>query len=244
MHASGRHSSPGNVVRGTLHRRLLVNAVVDPEEAARRVPDGVRPHVTAGGTVVGCCLLEIQHLRPARLPAGLGITLRAAAHRISVEWDDEAGARVVGVYVPDRRTDSRLAVALGGRWFPGVHHRARVGISATSAGFSWRIQDNGQFGIAVAVSVPQDEVALAVRDPIGGTCLGATIGLSPDQSGALEAARMELQHRNAREVIVDDLDSAFISSFSTAALAPAYLMENIGVTWTPAAAPPFAAVAA
>lgn len=229
---------------GTLHRRVLVNAVVDPEEAARRLPDGVRPHVTAGGTVVGCCLVEIQHMRPARLPAGVGITLRAAAHRISAEWDDGSGGRVVGVYVPDRRTDSRLAVALGGRWFPGVHHHARVVISETSEGFSWQIQDDGQFGIAVAVSVQQDHVAVGVCDPIGGTCLSATIGLSPDRSGALEAARMELQHRNAREVIVDDLDSAFISSFSIAAPAPAYLMENIGVTWTPAAAPRFASVAA
>ena len=57
------------MIRGTIHRRLLVNAVVDPDEAARRLPVGLRPHVTALGTVVGCCLLEIDRIRPAFLPA-------------------------------------------------------------------------------------------------------------------------------------------------------------------------------
>src|SRR5262245_36571416 len=90
-------------VRGTLRRRLLVNAVVDPDEAAGRLPAGLRPHVTAGGaTVVGCCLLEIDDLRPDPVPARAGVALRAAAHRISAEWDagdDDGGAPVVGVFV-------------------------------------------------------------------------------------------------------------------------------------------------
>jgi hypothetical protein len=44
------------LVRGVIRRRLLVNAVVDPDEAAARLPVGLRPHVTDLGTVVGCCL--------------------------------------------------------------------------------------------------------------------------------------------------------------------------------------------
>ena len=47
---------------------LLINAVVDPDEAAARLPVGLRPHVTDVGTVVGCCLLDVVRLRPAGLP--------------------------------------------------------------------------------------------------------------------------------------------------------------------------------
>src|SRR3954452_11966124 len=90
--------------RGVIRSRLLVNAVVDPAEAARRLPAGLRPHVVGGGTVVGCCLLDIAAIRPAPLPAVVGMSLRAAAHRISVEWDDSVGGTSVGVYVPLRLT--------------------------------------------------------------------------------------------------------------------------------------------
>ncbi len=89
----------GRAVHGTIRRRLLVNALVDPDEAARYLPAGLRPHVTRGGTVVGCCLLDIDSIRPASLPGNVGARLRAAAHRVSVEWEDDMGATTVGVYV-------------------------------------------------------------------------------------------------------------------------------------------------
>src|SRR5882724_3945498 len=154
-------------VLGTLRRRLLVNAVVDPDEAARRLPPGIRPHVTAAGTVVGCCLLDIEHLRPAWLPARAGIALRAAAHRISAEWEDDDGELVVGVYVAERRTDSRLAVALGGRWFPGVHRPAHVVLRETPQGLAWSVR-GGDFSIAATVTVPERAPEDLTGDPIAG----------------------------------------------------------------------------
>jgi hypothetical protein len=226
-------------VRGVIRRRLLVNAVVDPDEAARRLPDGMRPHVTRDGTVVGCCLLDIGAVRPPGVPAVLGQPLRAAAHRISVEWKDESGATVTGVYVPVRHTDSRLAVALGGRWFPGVHERARIEVSTSPFDVRWLIEPTGPKGldVRVAVSLRVDAVVGAMCDEVGATCLGASIGVSPDRRARLEAARMEPSHRDAQEVTVDELDSGFIESFSTARLSTAYLMCDAGVTWTRAAAP-------
>jgi hypothetical protein len=222
-------------VRGVLRRRLLVNAVVDPEEAALRLPAGLRPHVTALGTVVGCCLLDITELRPRPLPAAVGIRQRAAAHRISVEWGSEHGETIVGVWVPDRRTDARLAVALGGRWFPGVHKPADVSIDLRADGLSWRFDDAGDFLIDVDVSVPCAPVE--VCEVVAGTCLAATVGISADHRGGLEAARMQPDHRNARQVVVEKLESRFIEGFRSAVPAPTYLMENVSVTWTPARRP-------
>jgi hypothetical protein len=234
-HGSPRH----RVLRGTIRRRLLVNAVVDPDEAATRLPPGVRPHVAGSGTVVGCCLLDVEHVRPADLPASAGRTLRAAAHRISVDWEDCSGATVTGVYVPLRHSDSRAAIVLGGRWFPGVHERARVAVSASDRHVRWVSHPVGaadRLGIRVAVSVPVAE-SPEDDDPVGRTCLSALVGLSPDHRGVLEAARMEPVRRDATAVTVEILDSAFLDGFSTARAATSYLMRDVDVSWTPAGVP-------
>jgi hypothetical protein len=229
-------------VVGTLRRRLLVNAVVDPDEAAPRLPLGLRPHRTATGTVVGCCLLDIEHLHPARLPAATGVAFRAVAHRISAEWENDDGELVVGVYVPERRTESRLAVAVGGRWFPGVHRRADIAVRETPRGLAWSVR-GGALSISTTVRVTEKAVTDLACDPIAGTCIGADVGLSQNHHGELEGARMEPSRRAAREVLVDALESTFIAGFATARPAPAYLMEDVGVTWTRAAAPCARAVA-
>jgi len=211
-----------------------VNALVDPDEAATRLPKGLRPHDTGQGTVVGCCLLDIAAIRPAPLPAMVGTSLRAAAHRISVEWDDDSGATTVGVYVPLRLTDSRIAVALGGRVFPGVHRRASVNLTHNGERVAWLVEagdDLDAYSVRVEAS-PCRGSTLAVCEPIGGTCLSAEVGLSPRHDGALEAVRMTPSHRHAQPVHVHHLDSAFVAGFTSAAPAPSYVMRNVDVTWT------------
>jgi hypothetical protein len=236
---SRQESNSRQAIKGTIRRRLLVNAVVDPDEVADRLPSGVRPHVTDQGTVVGCCLLEIDAIRPAGVPPVVGRRLRAAAHRISVEWDDGFGSVVTGVYVPVRHTDSRVAVVVGGRWFPGVHERARIAVSASASTLRWRSDplDTVGLGVRVAVSFRSDAEAGVMCDPVGATCLGAAVGVSPGHRGQLEAARMDPSHRDARDVTIEDLESCFLDSFSTAALSTSYLMCDADVTWTRAGAP-------
>ena len=48
---------------------------------------------------------------------------------------------------------------------------------------------------------------------------------------------MEPDHGAARPVTIEDLESEFLSSFSTARAVPSYLMTDVGVTWMPAPAP-------
>jgi hypothetical protein len=226
-------------VEGTIARRLLVNAVVDPDEAAPRLPVGLRPHVTDQGTVVGCCLLEIDAVRPLGVPRAMGRRLRAAAHRISVEWDDEDGAVVTGVYVPVRHTDSRIASLVGGRWFPGVHQRSRIDVTASPSSLRWRSEplQLRDLGIGVAVSLTGGAAVGEEGDPVGATCLRAEIGVSPDRRGRLEAVRMDPSHREARRVVVDDLVSGFVDGFHTSSVSTAYLMCDADVTWTRAQVP-------
>lgn len=217
-------------VRGTIRSRLLVNALVDPDEAARRLPSGVRPHVTGDGTIVGCCLVDITGIRPDPLPAKVGTSLRAAAHRIAVEWDDDAGATTVGVYVPLRLTGSRAAIALGGRVFPGVHRRASIQLADDGRRVEWSVEAGESYSVRVDASA-RDAASPAACEQIGATCLGAEYGLSPGHGGALEAARMTPSHRQAQPVDVDRLESAFLAGFTSAVLVPSYLVRDVDVTW-------------
>jgi len=232
----------GRAVRGVIRRRLLVNAVVDPDEAATRLPAGLRPHVTDAGTVVGCCLLELEQLRPAWLPAGVGTAMRAAAHRLSVEWDDADGHTIVGVFVPMRHSDSRLAVALGGRRFPGAHRRADSTIATGDGALRWQVapHDRAGLGIRVTATTAGGGVPTDPAEIVGRTCLTTDLGLSVDHRGQVEGARMTPDHRRATPVTIEALDAAFLRGFATARPAPSYLMRDVGVTWTVAPAPALA----
>jgi hypothetical protein len=115
-------------------------------------------------------------------------------------------------------------------------------LAAHDGGLAWRIDDGRDFFIDVDVSVP-DGTGEA-RDVVAGTCLAATVGLSADHRGTLEAARMQPDRREAREVIVQKLESRFIAGFRSARPAPSYLMENVAVTWSVASPPQTETVAA
>ena len=119
------------VTRGVIDRRILVNYRVDPSVLAPLLPAPFRPKVVHGYAMVGICLIRLKKIRPALLPAWLGISSENAAHRTAVEWD-EGGVVREGVYVRRRDTDSWLNS--GGRSaFPWVssprpfQRRGRIG---------------------------------------------------------------------------------------------------------------------
>lgn len=165
------------------------------------------------------------------LTVKVSTSLRAAAHRIAVEWDDDAGATTVGLYVPLRLTGSRAATALGGRVFPGVHRRASIQLADDGRRVEWSVEAGGSYSVCVDASA-RDAAPPAVCEPIGATCVGAEYGLSPGHGGALEADRMTPSHRQAQPVDVDHLESAFLASFSSAVPVPSYLVRDADVTWS------------
>jgi hypothetical protein len=119
---------------GTIERRLLINYQVDAEALEGVLPSPFRPQLIDGVGMAGICLIRLGHLRPVGAPAPLGITSENAAHRIAVEWDGPEG-RVTGVYIHRRDTSSQLTVLLGGRLFPGEHHRAHFQVSEVGSDF-------------------------------------------------------------------------------------------------------------
>ena len=110
-------------IEGLIRRRLLVNFRADPLVVQRLLPTPLRPKLHDGQAIVGICLIRLEQIRPARLPAMFGIASENAAHRMAVVWDDASGQHE-GVYIPRRDTGSLVNRLAGGRIFPGEHHAA------------------------------------------------------------------------------------------------------------------------
>jgi Uncharacterized conserved protein (COG2071) len=118
-------------IQGVIRRRMLINFRADPEAIQRELPARFRPKLQAGKAVVGICLIRLEHLRPRMMPEVVGLSSENAAHRIAVLWDDEQGVTHEGVFIPRRDTNSPVNYLLGGRVFPGEHHRAKFDVRET-----------------------------------------------------------------------------------------------------------------
>ena len=79
------------ILKGTIKRRLLVNFRIDPAAIQQALPSPFRPKLHSGYAIAGICLIRLQHIRPAVLPAAIGFSSENAAHRIAVEWRDASG---------------------------------------------------------------------------------------------------------------------------------------------------------
>src|SRR5437763_12680055 len=139
------------VMRGVIERRILVNYRVRPDALAKVLPPPFQPKLVRGVGLAGICLIRLGHVRPALLPAWLGIASENAAHRAAVEWTDDTGRLCEGVYIPRRDTSSRLNALAGGRLFPGLHHHARFRVHEGGGCYQVEIDsDDGRTHLAVA----------------------------------------------------------------------------------------------
>lgn len=156
------------VVQGVIDRRILVNYRVDPAVLAQILPAPFRPKLVNGFGIAGICLIRLKAIRPRFVPPPFGLSSENAAHRIAVEWDEEATTRE-GVYIPRRDTNLRLNTVVGGRLFPGIHHLAAFNVEESGNTFSIVLEsDDRQTRLAVnarlASSLPATSVFSSVSE--------------------------------------------------------------------------------
>lgn len=145
------------VVTGIIRRRILLNYRLDPEVAARILPSNFRPKLVQGYAVAGICLIRLEQIRPKGLPGFAGISSENSAHRIAVEWEDDAGVAREGVFVPRRDTDSRLNSILGGRVFPGVQHYSEFRVTDLDGRIAMRIESSSGDVPLIDIEVEESE---------------------------------------------------------------------------------------
>jgi Uncharacterized conserved protein (COG2071) len=225
-----------------VERRLLVNYRVDPAVIAALLPAPLRPRQVRGWAVAGICLIRLGRVRPRSVPGGFGLRSENAAHRVAVEWDGADGPET-GVYIPRRDSGSMLNVLVGGRLFPGRHHRASFDVRETS-------QDL-HVAYAARDGATRVSVDVVMADRFEGSALFADLGQASaffqDGSAGFSAGRdgrrldgIELatdswqvepvEVRAVRSTFFDDEDRFPAGS---AALDCALLMRDVPVSWNP-----------
>lgn len=155
-------------LKGIIKRRILVNYCAEADVIQKILPAGFRPKLFKGKAIAGICLIRLEHIRPTHLPEFIGVSSENAAHRIAVEWR-ENGETKEGVYIPRRDTDSFISSAVGGRLFPGEHHKAGFEIKETEdeIDFSMKSEDSEvsvSFNGKISENLPENSVFSSLKD--------------------------------------------------------------------------------
>ena len=217
-----------------IERRLLINYRLDPSVAETLLPEGLRPQLVDGSAVAGVCLIRLGSLRPEWMPAAIGWRAENAAHRIAVEWDD-AGGTHQGVYIPVRHSASWLPVAVGGRFFPGVHrhasftgsetpNRIRVDLSASDLRVSADVAVVEEWSSGLFPSV--DDASAFFR-------AGST-GWSPRRRGAeLHGLNLETNQWRVQPGRMLNVESSFFDALpeGSARFDSVLVMRDVPIAW-------------
>lgn len=228
---------PLDRMEGTIRHRLLVSYAADPDVVRPLVPAPLRVQEVAGRAVVGICCIGLDDLRPAGLPAWLGLRSDNAAHRIAVEWDAPDGP-VEGVYVLRRDTAERVPRLLGGRVFPGVHGRARVDVRQRGDRLSiaLRTRDGVEVAVEAAPATGWTSRLFETAEVASRFYARCGAGFSPGRHGELEGVHMA-SSRWATEPVDVQVASSFYDDRTrfpegSIELDSALLMRDLPVLWT------------
>jgi uncharacterized protein YqjF (DUF2071 family) len=228
------------VIKGVIDRRILANYRIAPEAMARQLPPPFRPKVVHGYAIGGICLIRLKQVRPRFLPLPIGLRSENAAHRIAVEWDNDAGPRE-GVYIPRRDTDSRLNGLVGGRLFPGEHHHARFTVEESDDRFSVRMRSDDDATSVTVVARLADEFpagsVFASLDEASAFFEAGSLGYSATRtSGRYDGLELQCRNWSVQPLLVEQVESSFFQDSEkfpqgSVAFDCALLMRGIQHEW-------------
>src|SRR5262245_11156318 len=204
------------VIKGTIKRRLLVNFRADPTVVQRFLPQPFRPKLHNGYSLVGICLIRLEQIRPAGLPRVLGLSSENAAHRIAVDWTDEAGVPREGVFIPRRDTGSFLNRVAGGRVFPGEHHAARFTVKDDGRHIDFAMESlDREVSVRVigedSEKLPASSCFASLTDA-SGYFEGGSLGYSVTRdAGRLDGLRLRTLEWRVSALAVSSVQSSFFA---------------------------------
>jgi hypothetical protein len=229
------------IIQGLIRRRILVNYRVDPQVASRQLPARFRPKLQSGQAVAGICLIRLEQLRPKRLPEVVGLKSENAAHRVAVLWEDEEGATREGVFIPRRDTDSQMSRLVGGRLFPGEHHRASFSISESESEISFKMKSHDEevaveLRAKVADELPPSSIFQSLPEAsrfFESGSLGYSVTREP---GRLDGLTLKTEEWRVEPLEVNDLYSSYFADRSrfpegSVEFDHALMMRNIAHEW-------------
>ena len=228
-------------LRGTIDRRILVNYRADADRVAALLPPPFRPKLVHGEAIVGICLIRLAAVRPRGVPPWITLGSENAAHRIAVEWEDDAGVLREGVYVPRRDTSSCVVSMLGGRVFPGLLHRARFDVRETDQQLRVSmVSADGETSISVDATVSTDHSKASIFSSLAEASAffeHGSVAYSPGAvPGTYDALELRSYAWKVEPLTVHAVQSSFYERADlfppgTVALDNALLMRRIEHEW-------------
>ena len=225
-----------STLNGTIESRLLINYAVAPDVARPLVPAPLELDLVDGHAIAGICLIKMR-VRPRHTPGWLGTAIFGGAHRIGVI--DPAGRH--GAYISRRDSSSALAVAAGGRAFPGVHHSATIDARLDDHHLSVRLESRDGTTRVEAAGAPTDSWPTASvfdsRSAASQYFEAGTVGYSPGPGrGTCEAVEFQTDHWAVSPLSLDRVHSSWMEDTTrfprgTAVLDHALFMQDIPHTW-------------
>jgi uncharacterized protein YqjF (DUF2071 family) len=198
---------------GTIKRRILVNYRADPDVIQKILPEGFRPKLQDGKAVAGICLIRLENIRPKFAPAFIGLDSENAAHRISVEWEED-GETKEGVFIPRRDTNSRISEIAGGTLFPGEHNHAEFNVTESDDAIDFAMHSSdGKIDVELkgsfADELPSGSIFTCV-DEASEFFRAGSLGYSVTKANKkLDGITLETKEWKVRPVKVDNVRSSF-----------------------------------
>ncbi len=228
-------------LQGIIKRRILVNYSAEPSVIQKVLPKGFRPKLYKQKAIAGICLIRLEHIRPKFLPEIIGINSENAAHRIAVLWEDEAGETREGVYIPRRDTNSFINSTLGGKLFPGEHHKANfeVAENGNKINFGMKSEDETawvKLAGRVSENLPENSIFSSL-DEASKFFEKGSLGYSATKDDAdLDGISLEIKDWKVEALDLDFVESSFyddetIFPRGSIEFDHALLMQNIAHEW-------------
>lgn len=227
-------------IEGIIRRRILVNFRVNPQAIQNILPSRFRPKLHQGQAIAGICLIRLEHIRPKMLPQIVGISSENAAHRIAVLWEED-GLTQEGVFIPRRDTDSQLNHLLGGRVFPGEHHKAefevdendnRIALSMKSEDGNVAVEVRGK----ISVGLPQASIFRSLSEASSFFEMGSLGYSVTTDVNRLDGLRLRTREWRVEPLEVEKVYSSFFEDEAkfpkgSAVFDHALIMRNIAHEW-------------
>ena len=232
-------------ITGVIKRRILVNYRVAPELVCPLLPAPFRPKLHRGFAIVGICLIRLESMRPAGMPAFIGISSENAAHRIAVEWDEGAAVRE-GVFVFRRDTNSLMNHYAGGRLFPGEQHFADFTVRDRDGHVGLRVRtDKGTALVELrgheTTELPADSLFHSLEES-SRFFEGGSLGFSLSKAGDIDGMKLVTREWTVKPFAVEISRSRFFADTQvfpegSVTLDHAIIMRDIPHDWQRCDAP-------
>ena len=242
LHLLQRHALP---IKASLKASLVLAYAVPVEVLTPLLPPGLSLDTYGDYGFLAIALVETQDLRPAFLPAGLGVSFFLSGYRVFTRYQTSTGRSLRGLRILRSDTDSRFMRMFGNLLTHYGYERSECLLKRDGGNYSIRVATpNGSADLDVEARISVDAESLPAGSPFPNfTEARKFAGPLPftfdyeQQTHSIIRVQGVRREWNPRPVSVTVNRNAFLEQDRFrgvgAVLANAFYLENVPYAWKP-----------